>query len=95
MGGLSLEVPWRVDELYVNAGLKGRNNSVRIKRLGMLSKRRAFRRRGRGLWSYDKPAVFILVGRGGGEDYAPLSNVEAEAATKIIDRRINSTIYRG
>jgi len=56
-----------VDELYVNAGLKGRNNSIRIKHLG----------------------------RGGGEDYVPSSKVEAEAAIKIVSRRIrkDSTIY--
>ena len=49
-----------VDELYVNAGLKGRNNSVRIKHLGREPRRRAFRRRGRGSWSYDKPAVSLV-----------------------------------
>jgi len=83
-----------VDELYVN-GLKGRNNSIRIKHLGREPRRRAFRRRGRGSWIYDKPAVFILVGRGGGEDYAPSSSVEAEAAIKIVGRRIrkDSIIY--
>jgi len=84
-----------VDELYVNAGLNGRNNSVRIKHLCREPRRRAFRRRGRGSWIHDKPAVFILVGRGGGGDYAPSSNVEAEAAIKIVGRRTlkNSTIY--
>jgi len=81
--------------LKLNAGLKGRNNSIRIKHLCRESRRRAFRRRGRSSWIHDKPAVFILVGRGGGEDYIPSSNVEAEATIKIIGRRIlkNSTIY--
>ena len=84
-----------VDELYVNAGLKGRNNSVRIKHLCRESRRRAFRRRGRGSWIHDKPAVFILFGRGGCGDYVPSINVEAEAAIKIVSRRIrkDSTIY--
>jgi len=84
-----------VDELYVNAGLKGRCNSVRIKRLGRKPRRREFRKRGRGLWIYDKPAIFILVGRGGGEDYVSSSKVESEATLKIIGRRIQkgSTIY--
>ena len=39
-----------VDELYVNAGSKGRNNSIRIKHLCRESRRRAFRRRGGGSW---------------------------------------------
>ena len=75
--------------------MKGRNNSARIKRLGRAPRRRAFRRRGRGAWSYGKPAIFILVGRGGGEDYVPSSNVESEATIKVISRRISrdSTIY--
>jgi len=84
-----------VDELYVNAGLKSRNNSICIKHLCRESRRRAFRRRGRSSWIHDEPAVFILDGRRGGEDYAPSINVEAEAAIKIVGRRIlkNSTIY--
>jgi len=63
---LKLKVEFRgvdVDELYVN-GLKGGNNSIRVKHLGRGPRHRAFRRRGRGSWIYDKPAVFILVGGG-------------------------------
>jgi len=63
--------------LKLNAGLKGRNNSVRIKHLCRESRRRAFRRRGRSSWIHDEPAVSILFGRGGGGDYAPSINVEA------------------
>jgi len=75
--------------------LKCRNNSICIKHLCRESRRRAFRRRGRSSWIHDKPAVFILVGRGGGGDYVLSSNVEAEAAIKIVGRRIlkDSTIY--
>ena len=75
--------------------MKGRNNSIRIKHLGREPRRRAFRRCGGGSWIYDKPAVFILVGRGEGEDYAPSSSVEAEEAIKIVCRRIlkDSIIY--
>jgi len=82
-----------VDELYVNASLKSRNNSICIKHLCRESRRRAFRRRGRSSWIHDEPAVFILFGRGG--DYVLSSNVEAEAAIKIVGRRIwkDSTIY--
>jgi transposase len=83
------------DEVYVTAGLKGRNNSQRIKRLGRKPRRRGLKRRGRGTWSEDKPAVFILVERGGGEDYIPSGDVEAETALRIIRRRVleGSTIY--
>jgi len=93
-GRVKLRGAVEVDEI-VNAGLKGRNNSIRIKRLGRLLGRRAFRKHGGGSWRYDKPAVFILVGRDGGEDYTPSSSVESEATLKIIDRRIkkNSVIY--
>ncbi len=83
------------DEIYVTAGLKGRNNSHRIKRLGRKPRRRGLKRRGRGAWGRDKPAVFILVERGGGEDYVPSSDVEAETALKVIGRRVSegSTVY--
>jgi transposase len=83
------------DEVYVTAGLKGRNNSHRIKRLGRRPRRRGLRRRGRGTWSEDKPAVFVLVERGGPEDYVPSSDVEAETALKVIGRRVSegSSVY--
>ena len=83
------------DEVYVTAGLKGRNNSHRIQRLGRRPRRRGLRRRGRGTWDQDKPAVFVLVERGGPEDYVPSKDVEAETALKIIGRRVSggSTIY--
>ncbi|MGC9164471.1 MAG: transposase [Thermoprotei archaeon] len=85
------------DEVYVTAGLKGRNNSERIKRLGRKPRRRGLKKRGRGTWNQDKPVIFILVERGGQEDYIPSSDVEAEIALKIIERRVSkgSTIlYR-
>jgi len=34
----------------------------------------------------DKPPIFILVERGGREDYVPSSDVEAETALKVIGR---------
>lgn len=83
------------DEIYVTAGLKGRNNRDRIRRLGRKPRRRGLRRRGRGTWREDKPPIFILVERGGPEDYVPSRDVEAETALKIIGRRVSrgSTIY--
>jgi transposase-like protein len=77
------------DEVYVTAGLKGRNNSQSIKRLGRKPRRRWLRRRGRGRWSQDKPAIFTLVERGGLEEYVPSSNVEAETARKVVGRRVS------
>jgi len=64
------------DEVYVTAGLKGRNNSERIRRIGGKPRRRGLRRRGS--WGEDKPAVFILVGRSDVEDYIPSGDVESE-----------------
>jgi len=83
------------DEVYVTAGLKGRNNSERIRRIGRKPRRRGLRRRGRGAWGEDKPAVFILVGRCGMEDYIPSGDVESETVLKIIGRHVleGSTIY--
>jgi transposase-like protein len=81
------------DEVYVTAGLKGRNNSERIRRIGRKPRRRGLKRRGS--WGEDKPAVFILVGRGGVEDYIPSGDVESETVLKIIGRHVleGSTIY--
>ena len=84
-----------VDEVYVTAGLKGRNNSPRIRRLGRKPRHRGLKRRGRGTWSQDKPPIFVLVERGGCEDYVPSSDVEAETALKVIGRRVSegSSVY--
>ncbi|MBS7279706.1 MAG: transposase, partial [Candidatus Freyarchaeota archaeon] len=77
------------------AGLKGRNNSQRIKRFGREPRRRGLKRRGRGTWNEDKPPIFILVERGGGEDYVPSSDVSGDTVDKIIGRRVSkdSTVY--
>ena len=92
---MGMEGPVESDEVYVTAGFKGRNNSLRIKRLGRGPRRRGLKRRGRGTWSQDKPAVFILVERGGGENLVPSSDVEAETALKVIGRRVSkgSIVY--
>ena len=83
------------DEIYVTAGLKGRNNSQRIKRIGRRPGRRGLKRRGRGTWRVDKPAIFIMVERGGGEDYVPSSDVKADTAIRVVCGRVcqGSTIY--
>lgn len=83
------------DELYITAGLKGRNNSQRIKRLGRKPRCRGLKRRGRGTWDEDKPPIFILVERGGDEDYLPSSDVSSDTVKKIFGRRVSkdSTVY--
>nr|MDO8082752.1 transposase [Candidatus Freyarchaeota archaeon] len=55
----------------------------------------AYKRRGQGMWSEDKPPIFILVERGGGEDYVPSSDMSGDTADKIIGRRVSkdSTVY--
>lgn len=47
------------------------------------------------MWSEDKPPIFILVERGGGEDYVPSSDMSGDTADKIIGRRVSkdSTVY--
>jgi hypothetical protein len=74
------------DELYVTAGLKGRNNNMRIKRLGREPRCRGLKRRGRGTWGEDKPPIFILVERGG-EDYVPSSDVSGDTVEKVVGLR--------
>jgi len=77
------------------AGLKGRNNSQRIRRFGREPRCRGLKRRERGTGSEDKPPIFILVERGGGEDYVPSSDVSGDTVKKIVGRRVSkgSTIY--
>ena len=75
------------DEVYVTAGLKGRNNGGRIEGLGRRPRRRGLKRRG--LKEHLHP------GWEGSEDYVPSNGVEAETALKIIGRRVSegSTVY--
>lgn len=101
MRRLKAKLPRRMDgaaevgETYVTVGLKGGSNSRRIERLGRKLRRRGLKRRGRGSWSSDKPPIFILVDRGGLEDHMPSSDVEAETALKLVERRVSkgSTVY--
>jgi transposase-like protein len=92
---LKMEGSIEIDETYIKAGLKGRNNNLRIKRLGRKPRHRGLKRRGRGSWHKDIPAIFILAERKGLEDYTPSSNVEAKTALRLIERRIakGSIIY--
>ena len=48
-----------LDEAYVKAGLKGRNNQGKIKALGRKARKRGLKRRGRG--NYDKDCVTVIA----------------------------------
>jgi hypothetical protein len=55
-----------VDDVYVNAGLKGRGNHGRILLLGRGPRCRGLRAgRGRGGWDKDVIPVFTIIGRDG------------------------------
>ena len=85
-----------VDEVYVNAGLKGRGNHDRIILLGRGPRCRGLRAgRGRGGWDKDVIPVFTIVGRDGDEVYIPSRDVSGEAVARIASRHIEkgSKIY--
>ncbi|MDT7877430.1 MAG: IS1595 family transposase [Candidatus Caldarchaeales archaeon] len=85
-----------VDEVYVNAGLKGRGNHSRIILLGRGPRCRGLRAgRGRGKWDKDVIPVFTIVGRNGHEVYIPSRDVRGETVARIASRHIEagSKIY--
>jgi transposase len=57
---LTLEGPVKIDELYVNAGKKGRERDCPSRSRGLST-------RGRGTYQEDKPPVFIVADRGTGD----------------------------
>jgi len=68
-----------MDEVYVEAGLKGRGNNWRILSLGRKPRRRGLKaERGIGLWGKDMPPIIILVERKGVERYIPSMDVERD-----------------
>jgi hypothetical protein len=77
-----------VDEVYVNAGLKGRGNHDRIILLGR-------RPRCGGGWDKDVIPVFTIIGRDGDEVYIPSRDVKGETVARIASRHIEkgSKIY--
>ena len=84
-----------VDEVYVNAGLKGRGNHDRIILLDRGPRCRGLRAgRGRGGW--DKDVIpFTIIGRDGHEVYIPSRDVRGETIARIASRHIEagSRIY--
>jgi len=85
-----------MDEVYVNAGLKGRGNHGRILLLGRRPRCRGLKTgRGRGGWDKDVIPVFTIIGRSGGELYIPSRDVRGEAVARIASRHVKagSKIY--
>jgi transposase-like protein len=85
-----------VDEVYVNAGLKGRGNHGRIILLGRGPRCRGLRAgRGRGGWDKDVIPVFTIIGRDGHEVYIPSRDVRGGTVARIASRHIEagSRIY--
>jgi transposase-like protein len=85
-----------VDEVYVNAGLKGSGNHGRIILLGRRPRCRGLRAgRGRGGWDKDVIPVFTIIGRNGHEVYIPSRDVKGGTVARIASRHIEtgSKIY--
>ncbi len=84
-----LEGPVEIDELYVKAGLKGRERDGRSRSRGLST-------RGRGTYHDDKPPVFILVDRGSGDRYVIPAKSADESTIRLLlaDRQQESlTVY--
>ena len=76
-----------IDESYITAGLKGRNNSEKIKELGRRPRKRGLKRRGRGRYQADRPPIIALILRGG---YRMVFS--AKRATKATIQKIISSL---
>jgi len=72
-----LEGPVEIDELYVKAGLKGRERD-------QPSRSRGLSTRGRGTYEKDKPPVFILADRGTGERYVIPAKAADESTIRLL-----------
>ena len=84
-----LEGPVEIDELYVKAGLKGRERD-------QPSRSRGLSTRGRGSYEQDKLPVFILADRGTGERYVIPAKAADESTIRLLltDRKEESlTVY--
>ena len=72
-----LEGPVEIDELYVKAGLKGRERD-------QPSRSRGLSTRGRGTYNKDKPPVFILADRGTGERHVIPAKDADESTVRLL-----------
>jgi len=84
-----LEGPVEIDELYVNAGKKGRERDG-------WSRSRGLSTRSRGTYFGDKPPVFILADRGSGKTYVHPAKAADESTIRLLldERKEESlTVY--
>jgi len=76
---LNLTGPVEIDELYVSAGLKGRERD-------QPSRSRGLSKRGRGNYAEDKPPVFTLTDRGSDQRYAiPAKSADESTVRLLLD----------
>ena len=74
---LDLRDSVEIDELYVSAGLKGRERDQR-------SRFRGLSRRRRGTYEQDKPPVFVLVDRGTEQRYVVPAKSADESTIRLL-----------
>jgi transposase-like protein len=72
-----LEGPVEIDELYVKAGLKGRERERESRSRGLST-------RGRGSYEQDKLPVFILADRGTGDRYVLPAKAADESTIRLL-----------
>ncbi|WP_251328517.1 IS1595 family transposase [Haloplanus pelagicus] len=74
---INLVGPVEIDEVYVTAGLKGRERDQE-------SHSRGLSKRGRGSYAEDKPPVFILVDRGSDQQYVVPAKSADESTVRLL-----------
>ena len=74
---LDLVGPVEIDEVYVSAGLKGRERD-------QPSRSRGLSTRGRGAYEGDKPPVFTIVDRGTGQRYVVPAKSADESTVRLL-----------
>ncbi|MDS0243979.1 MULTISPECIES: IS1595 family transposase [unclassified Haloferax] len=74
---LDLVGPVEIDEVYVSAGLKGRERDQESRSRGLST-------RGRGSYGGDKPPVFTIVDRGTGQRYVVPAKSADESTVRLL-----------
>jgi len=74
---IRLSGPVEIDEVYVSAGLKGRERDQESRSRGLST-------RGRGSYDGDKPPVFTLVDRGADERYVVPAKSAEESTVRLL-----------
>ena len=74
---ITLSGPVEIDEVYVSAGLKGRERNQELRSRGLST-------RGRGSYAGDKPPVFTLVDRGSDNRYVIPAKSANESTVRLL-----------